>query len=145
VRAGLQRFLEAAKSYWPGLFGGDETPDLPRTNNDLEQAFGRRRYDQRQASGRRRAAPGSVERGSARVISGSATRRGRRKVRCGGQAMRRTGESGQGGRSGGARRGESGSATIRPPRSRSWRNRTSRWFCKLKVFYENLAIAHSGF
>ena len=41
-------------------------------------------------------------------------------------------------------RGESGSgsATIRPPRSRSWRTLHPVGFAKLKVFYENLAIAH---
>jgi hypothetical protein len=48
--------------------------DLPRTNNDLEHAFGSHRYHERRASGRRRASPGLVVMGSARVISGLATR-----------------------------------------------------------------------
>jgi hypothetical protein len=42
--------------------------------NDLEHAFGSHRYHERRASGRRRAAPGLVVLGSARVISSLATR-----------------------------------------------------------------------
>jgi len=74
VRAGLKRFLKVTKSYWPGLFRCYESADLPRTNNDLEHAFGSHRYHERRASGRRRASPGLVVMGSARVISGLATR-----------------------------------------------------------------------
>src|SRR6185437_5202294 len=74
VRAGLRHFLKVTKSYWPGLFACYDTPDLPRTNNDLEHAFGSHRYHERRASGRRRASPGLVVMGSARVISSLATR-----------------------------------------------------------------------
>jgi hypothetical protein len=74
VRAGLKQFLKVTKSYWPGLFRGYESPDVPRTNNDLEHTFGSHRYHERRASGRRRASPGLVVMGSARVISGLATR-----------------------------------------------------------------------
>jgi hypothetical protein len=74
VRSGLKQFLKVTKSYWPGLFGCYESPDLPRTNNDLEHTFGSHRYHERRASGRRRASPGLVVMGSARVISGLATR-----------------------------------------------------------------------
>jgi hypothetical protein len=74
VGAGLKHFLKVTKSFWPGLFGCYESPDLPRTNNDLEHTFGSHRYHERRASGRRRAAPGLVVMGSARVISGLATR-----------------------------------------------------------------------
>jgi hypothetical protein len=56
------------------LFRCYETADLPRTNNDLEHAFGSHRYHERRASGRRRASPGLVVLGSARVISSLATR-----------------------------------------------------------------------
>src|SRR5512143_2309380 len=52
----------------------DEPSDLPRTNNDLEHAFGSHRYHERRASGRRRASPGLAVLGSARVISSLATR-----------------------------------------------------------------------
>src|SRR4051794_7372411 len=74
VRAGLKQFLKVTKSYWPGLFRCYESADLPRTNNDLEHAFGSHRYHERRASGRRRASPGLVVMGSARLISGLATR-----------------------------------------------------------------------
>jgi hypothetical protein len=74
VRAGLKQFLKVSKSYWPGLFRCYESADVPRTNNDLEHAFGSHRYHERRASGRRRAAPGLVVMGSARVIAGLATR-----------------------------------------------------------------------
>src|SRR3954453_8188825 len=74
VRDGLKHFLKVTKSYWPGLFGCYQSSDLPRTNNDLEHAFGSHRYHERRASGRRRAAPGLVVLGSARVISSLATR-----------------------------------------------------------------------
>jgi hypothetical protein len=74
VRSGLKQFLKVTKSYWPGLFRCYESADLPRTNNDLEHTFGSYRYHERRASGRRRASPGLVVMGSARVISGLATR-----------------------------------------------------------------------
>jgi hypothetical protein len=74
VRAGLKQFLKVTKSYWPGLFRCYDSADVPRTNNDLEQTFGSHRYHERRASGRRRASPGLVVMGSARVISGLATR-----------------------------------------------------------------------
>ncbi len=74
VQKGLRHFLKVTRSYWPGLFRCYESPDLPRTNNDLEHAFGSHRYHERRASGRRRAVPGLVVMGSARVISSLATR-----------------------------------------------------------------------
>src|SRR4051795_6194174 len=74
VRDGLKHFLKVTRSYWPGLFGCYQSSDLPRTNNDLEHAFGSHRYHERRASGRRRASPGLVVMGSARVISSLATR-----------------------------------------------------------------------
>ena len=74
VRAGLKQFLKVTRSYWPGLFRCYDTADLPRTNNDLEHTFGSHRYHERRSSGRRRASPGLVVMGSARVISGLATR-----------------------------------------------------------------------
>jgi hypothetical protein len=74
VRSGLKQFLKVTKSYWPGLFRCYESADVPGTNNDLEHTFGSHRYHERRASGRRRASPGLVVMGSARVISGLATR-----------------------------------------------------------------------
>jgi hypothetical protein len=74
VATGLRHFLKVSKSYWSGLFGCYECPELPRTNNDLEHAFGSHRYHERRASGRKRASPGLVVMGSARLISSLVTR-----------------------------------------------------------------------
>ncbi|MGC8642078.1 MAG: ISNCY family transposase [Isosphaeraceae bacterium] len=74
VATGLKHFLKVTKSYWPGLFKCYPSSDLPRTNNDLEHVFSSHRYHDRRASGRRRASPGLVVLGSARVISSLATR-----------------------------------------------------------------------
>jgi hypothetical protein len=74
VGTSLKHFLKVTKSYWPGLFRCYDSADLPRTNNDLEHTFGSHRYHERRASGRRQASPGLVVMGSARLISGLATR-----------------------------------------------------------------------
>jgi len=70
----VDHFLKVSRSYWPGLFACYGTPDLPRTNNDLEQLFGSHRYHERRATGRKGASPALVLRGSARLIAGLATR-----------------------------------------------------------------------
>ena len=67
-------FLKVSRSYWPGLFRCYGVPDLPRTNNDLEQFFGSYRYHERRSSGRKVACPGTVVRGSVRVVASAATR-----------------------------------------------------------------------
>ena len=72
----VDHFVKVTRSYWPGLFACDDTLDLPRTNNDLEQAFGSHRHHERRATGRRAASPGLVLRGSVRLVAGLATRRG---------------------------------------------------------------------
>ena len=74
LREQLQHFVKVTKSYWPGLFGCYQSPDLPRTNNDLEHLFGSHRYHERRASGRKRASPGLVVMGSVRIVAGLATR-----------------------------------------------------------------------
>ncbi|WP_088258478.1 transposase [Fimbriiglobus ruber] len=72
---GVDHFVKVSRRYWPGLFACYDTPDLPRTNNDLEQAFGSHRYHERRATGRKGASPALVLRGSARLVAGLATRR----------------------------------------------------------------------
>jgi hypothetical protein len=67
-------FVRVSRSYWPGLFHCYEVADLPRTNNALEQFFGRHRYHERRASGRKGASPGLVLRGQARVLAAAASR-----------------------------------------------------------------------
>ena len=65
---------KVTRSYWPGLFRCYGVADLPRTNNDLEQFFGSYRYHERRCSGRKVACPGTVVRGSVRLVSAAATR-----------------------------------------------------------------------
>jgi len=70
----IGHFLKVTRSYWPGLFACYDAAELPRTNNDLEQFFGSYRYHERRASGRKVASPGTVVRGSVRLVASAATR-----------------------------------------------------------------------
>jgi len=70
----LDHFRKVTRSYWAGLFRCYEVTDLPRTNNDLEQFFGSYRYHERRASGRKVACPGTVVRGSVRLVAAATTR-----------------------------------------------------------------------
>lgn len=70
----IAHFLKVTRSYWPGLFQAYEIPDLPRTNNDLEQLFGAHRYHERRATGRKAASPALVLRGAVRIMASLATR-----------------------------------------------------------------------
>lgn len=74
LKNAVGHFVKVSRSYWPGLFACYDTPDLPRTNNDLEQLFGSHRYHERRASGRKGGSPGTVLRGSVRLVAGLATR-----------------------------------------------------------------------
>ena len=67
-------FLKVSRSYWPGLFHCYSIPDLPRTNNDLEQFFGAYRYHERRTTGRKVASPAVVLRGAVRLVACAATR-----------------------------------------------------------------------
>lgn len=71
----MNHFLKVTRSYRRGLFHCYDTPNLPRTNNDLEHLFGQHRHHERRATGRKRAPLSLVLRGSARLIAGVATRR----------------------------------------------------------------------
>jgi hypothetical protein len=70
----IGHFRKVARSYRPGLFHCDAVPDLPRTNNGLEQLFGSQRYHERRATGRRSASPAAVLRGEVRLIAATTTR-----------------------------------------------------------------------
>ena len=70
----VAHFLKVSRSYWPGLFRCYSVPDLPRTNNDLEQFFGAYRYHERRATGRKVASPAVVLRGAVRLVACAATR-----------------------------------------------------------------------
>jgi hypothetical protein len=63
----IAHFLKVTQSYAPHLFFAYQVPDLPRTNNDLEQSFGRVRFHERRATGRRGALPGLVVHGAVRL------------------------------------------------------------------------------
>jgi hypothetical protein len=70
----VDHFVKVSRSYWPGLFACYGTAGLPRTNNDLERAFGSHRYHERRATGRKGASPALVLRGSVRLVAGLVTR-----------------------------------------------------------------------
>lgn len=70
----ITHFLKVTQSYSPYLFFCYQIPDLPRTNNALEQAFGQVRHHERRATGRKGALPGLVVHGAARVQAALATR-----------------------------------------------------------------------
>ncbi len=70
----LSTFRKVTASYWSGLFHCYDLPDLPRTNNELEQYFGSARYHERRATGRKQASLGLVVRGVVRVVASVASR-----------------------------------------------------------------------
>jgi hypothetical protein len=70
----IDHFGKVTRSYRPGMFHCYAVPDLPRTNNGLEQMFGSQRYHERRATGRKMASPAIVLRGEVRVIAAIATR-----------------------------------------------------------------------
>jgi hypothetical protein len=72
----MGHFAKVTASYEPGLFACYDVAGLPRTNNDLEHLFGRHRYHERRASGRKVASPGLVVRGGVRLVAGALTRLG---------------------------------------------------------------------
>jgi hypothetical protein len=74
VREAASHFLKVTQSYAPGLFHCYDGADLPRTNNALEQYFGSYRYHERRTNGRKVSTPGTVVRGSVRLIASAVSR-----------------------------------------------------------------------
>jgi hypothetical protein len=70
----LGHFRNVPRSYWPGLFACYSVPELPRTNNDLEQFFGSYRYHARRTTGRKVASSSLVLNGSLCIMAAAATR-----------------------------------------------------------------------
>jgi hypothetical protein len=70
----VDHFLRVSSRYAPGLFHTYTLPGVPRTNNDLEQCFGKARYQQRRASGRKRPDASTVVRGAVRLVAAVLTR-----------------------------------------------------------------------
>jgi len=67
-------FLKVTRSHWAGLFPCYTVPELPRTNNDLEQVFGAARCSERRVTGQKVASPSLVVRGAVRLVAAVATR-----------------------------------------------------------------------
>ncbi len=74
LAAAFAHFRKVTRSYGPQLFACYDVPGLPRTNNDPEQFFGSYRYHERRCSGRKVACPGTVVRGSVRLVAAAVTR-----------------------------------------------------------------------
>ena len=70
----VAHFRKVTRSYWSGVFQCYTTPQLPRTNNDLEHCFGSARYHERRATGRKGASPAMVVRGRVRLVAAVASR-----------------------------------------------------------------------
>jgi hypothetical protein len=70
----LDPFLKVSASYLDGLFHCYDVPDLARTNNDLEQFFGKARWHERRTTGRKVASATTVIRGSVRLVTAIASR-----------------------------------------------------------------------
>ena len=70
----LDHFLKVSARYFDGLFHCYAVPDLPRTNNDLEQFFGTARWHERRITGRKVASATTVIRGSVRLVTAVASR-----------------------------------------------------------------------
>ena len=70
----IDHFRKVTRSHRPGLFHCYAIPELPRTDNGLEQLFGSQRHHERRATGRKTASPATVLRGEVRVIAATATR-----------------------------------------------------------------------
>jgi len=66
-------FYKVTRSYWRGLFQCYDMPEIPRTNNELEQYFGAARHHERRATGHKRATSALVVRGSVRGVAAVAT------------------------------------------------------------------------
>jgi len=64
-----EHFLKITRSYWSGLFHCYDVAGLPRTNNDLEQCFGKLRHHERRVTGRKVVAPSLIIRGAVRVLA----------------------------------------------------------------------------
>jgi hypothetical protein len=76
VAAWATHFSSVTQSYWRGLFHCYAVPELPRTNNELEQYFGAVRHHERRATGHKRPTAALAVRGSVRAVAAVATRRG---------------------------------------------------------------------
>lgn len=75
LQVAVTHFHKVTRSYWPGLFHCYAVADLPRTNNDLEQLFGRFRYLTRRITGRKVLTRSCILRGAVRLVAAVSTQR----------------------------------------------------------------------
>jgi hypothetical protein len=73
LQSAVAHFIQVARSYWPGLFHCYDVADLPRTNNELEQFFGRYRHLERRITGRKKTNRALVLRGQTRLTAALST------------------------------------------------------------------------
>jgi len=73
LASGIDHLLKVTRSYAPGLFHCYDIDGLPRTNNNLEQLFGRWRHHQRRCTGRKVAPASLVVRGSVQIVAAIAS------------------------------------------------------------------------
>ncbi|MFS0520088.1 hypothetical protein ACEYW6_36115 [Nostoc sp. UIC 10607] len=74
LNTAIDNFIKTTHNYWSGLFHCYEIEDFPRTNNDLEHAFGMLRHHQRRCTGRKVAPSSLVIRGSVKLACAIATK-----------------------------------------------------------------------
>lgn len=72
----VAHLLKVTKSYWSGLFHCYDVEGMERTNNCLEQTFGKWRHRQRRCTGRKTAARTTVLRGPVSLVAMLATAHG---------------------------------------------------------------------
>ena len=75
LAGGIDHFLKVTRSYWSGLFHCYDIDGLPRTNNDLEQVFGKWRHHQRRCTGRKVAPATARVRAAVQLVAALATQR----------------------------------------------------------------------
>ena len=75
LAGGIDHFLKVTRSYWSSLFHHYDIDGLPRTNNDLEQVFGKWRHHQRRCTGREVAPATAVTRAAVQLVAALATQR----------------------------------------------------------------------
>jgi hypothetical protein len=66
LQALAEQFVKVTASYGPPLFNCYDVPDLPRTNNDLEQLLGSLRHQLRRTTGQKNAPVSRVVCGATR-------------------------------------------------------------------------------
>ena len=65
----IDHFVQTTNRFAEGLFHCYNVPDLPATNNDLEQCFGSLRYHERRTTGRKRAVSTVIVRGESHTLA----------------------------------------------------------------------------